>query len=635
MKITKNRPGLPASRKTAPLVIAALGVVFGDIGTSPLYAFKECLVHGSSAPQVEGIISLILWSLIVLVSVKYVGVILRADNHGEGGILALLTLAFPEKGRAAATHRTTVLMTGLGIFGAALLYGDGMITPAISVLSAVEGLTLFSPAFGYWTVPLTVGILVGLFAIQKKGSGVVGRIFGPVMLLWFACLACTGAVRLVAHPQILVALNPLAGLRYLIAHRATAIFVLGSVFLAVTGGEALYADLGHFGRSPIRRAWNFIVLPALALNYLGQGALVLTQPDAARSPFFLLAPSWLLGPMVVLSTAATIIASQALICGVFSLTMQAMQMGYLPRMRVLHTNETASGQIYLPQVNLLLAVACVALVLGFRSSSALASAYGVAVTLTMLTTTALFYFASRRLWNWSRPRAMLVCGLFAAVEVAFFASNALKILHGGWLPLTIGALLFYVMTTWKIGRRIVEKQHLETSMPVAQFAEAAGSAGAGSRPPVRVEGTGVFLTHSLVSTPGALVRNLKHNRVLHERVIVLTVLTDHLPHCAEADRLEVEALSNGFFRVIAHFGFMEIPTLRAITDLAVQRGLEIDSELTTFFLSGQNLAPTAGKGLARWREGAFIFMCRNAQKSAEFLRMPPERTIEIDWRVEI
>ena len=310
--------------------------------------------------------------------------------------------------------------------------------------------------------------------------------------------------------------------------------MLGSVFLAVTGGEALYADLGHFGRSPIRRAWNLIVLPALALNYLGQGALVLTQPDAARSPFFLLAPSWLLGPMVVLSTAATIIASQALICGVFSLTMQAMQMGYLPRMRVLHTNETASGQIYLPKVNLLLAVACVALVLGFRSSSALASAYGVAVTLTMLTTTSLFYFASRRLWGWSRLRAALVCGLFGMIEVAFFASNALKILHGGWLPLTIGALLFYVMTTWKMGRRFVEEQHRETSMPVAQFAEAAGSTSAGARRPVRVEGTGVFLTHSLVSTPGALVRNLKHNRVLHERVIVLTVLTDHVPNCAEA-----------------------------------------------------------------------------------------------------
>lgn len=629
-----NPPGPVPSPKRLALVIAALGVVFGDIGTSPLYAFKECLLQGSRPAEVLGITSLILWSLIVLISVKYVGIILRADNHGEGGILALLTLAFPEK-RSRTSCRTVMLMTSLGIFGAALLYGDGIITPAISVLSAVEGLSLLSPDFGKWSVPLTVAILVALFSIQKHGSGVVGRVFGPVMLLWFACLAVMGAAQLGHHPQILFALNPLAGLRYLLAHGGTAIVVLGSVFLAVTGGEALYADLGHFGRAPIRLAWNFLVFPALALNYLGQGALVLAHPEAAVHPFFLLAPGWALVPMVILATAATVIASQALICGVFSLTMQAMQMGYLPRIQVLHTSETASGQIYLPRLNHAIAVACIALVLGFKSSSGLASAYGVAVTLTMLTTTALFFFACRRLWGWSRVRASLVCGLFALIEIAFFASNALKILHGGWLPLTIGALLFYLMTTWKMGRKVVEEQHPQTPLSLGHFIESVSTGSPLLPLPTRVEGTAVFLTSSLDHTPGALVRNVKHNRVLHQRVIVLTVVTDHVPRCDEKERLEIEPLSNGFFRLVAHFGFMEIPSLRAITDAAQRRDFPLDTDQTTFFLSGQTLAITAGKGLARWREGVFIFMSRNAQKPSAFLRMPPDRTIEIDWQVEI
>jgi KUP system potassium uptake protein len=612
--------------KTLPLALAALGVVFGDIGTSPLYAFKECIAHGSSAPEILGIVSLILWSLIVLVSVKYIGIILRADNQGEGGILALLTLAFPEKS-APGTNCKAALMTGLGIFGAALLYGDGAITPAISVLSAVEGLSLISPEFKRLAVPLTVGILLGLFWLQKKGSGAVGKVFGPIMLLWFGCLALAGAVHLREHPQILAAFNPWFGFRYLFRHGETSLVVLGSVFLSVTGGEALYADLGHFGRGPIRLAWNALVLPALALNYLGQGANVIAHPEAGANPFFLLVPPWALVPMVVLATAATVIASQALISGVFSLTMQAMQMGYLPRMNILHTSETASGQIYVPQVNSILALACIALVLGFQTSSALASAYGVAVTLTMLSTSALFYFAARRLWQWSRLKAGLVCALFASIESAFFASNALKIAHGGWLPLCIGAFLFYLMTTWKMGRALLlEKSQSPIALDdfVSETSELR-----------RVPGTAVFLTASPHNTPGALVRNAKHNQVMHERVIVLTVVTDHVPRRHEKDRFEIHALECNFFRVIAHFGFMEIPTMQAMIEMAKQSDYSFDEEAATFFLSGQNLIPTPGQGLPPWREPAFLFMSRNAQKAAEFLRMPCERTLEIDWPVEI
>lgn len=614
------------SRKTLPLAVAALGVVFGDIGTSPLYAFKECIAHGSSAPEVLGIVSLILWSLIVLVSVKYVGIILRAENQGEGGILALLTLAFPEK-ISPGTNCKAALMTGLGIFGAALLYGDGAITPAISVLSAVEGLSLISPQFTRLAVPLTVGILLGLFWLQRKGSGGVGKIFGPIMLLWFGCIAIAGAVHLGEHPQILSAFNPWFGFRYLFRHGDRSLIVLGSVFLSVTGGEALYADLGHFGRGPIRLAWNTLVLPALALNYLGQGAHVIAHPAAGENPFFLLAPPWALAPMVLLATAATVIASQALISGVFSLTMQAIQMGYLPRMNIQHTSETASGQIYLPKVNSILAVVCIALVLGFQSSSALASAYGVAVTLTMLSTTALFYFAARRLWKWTTLQAGAVCGLFATVESAFFASNALKIFHGGWLPLCFGAFLFYLMTTWKMGRALLLEKS-QSPISLEDFVHQ-------TREVHRVPGTAVFLTAWPHNTPGALDRNVKHNHVLHERVIVLTVVTDHVPRRTEKERFEIHALECNFFRVTAHFGFMEIPTMQAMIEMAKQSDYSFDEEEATFFLSGQNLIPTPGQGLPIWREPAFLFMSRNSQKAAEFLHMPCERTLEIDWPVEI
>jgi len=625
----------PSHRKTLPLAFAALGVVFGDIGTSPLYAFKECMGQGSSPSDIYGIISLILWTLIILVSVKYAGIILRADNDGEGGILTLLSLAFPEK-PTASSPRTVALMTSLGLLGAALLYGDGIITPAISVLSSVEGLTLLSPIFSELAVPLTVGILIVLFAIQNKGSGSVGKAFGGVMLLWFGTLAIMGANQVRHQPGILWAVNPYLGVHYLIHHTGIAIVVLGSVFLAVTGGEALYADLGHFGRRPIQFAWNCLVLPALALNYLGQGALVLSHPEAGTNPFFLLAPGWALLPLVILATAATVIASQALISGAFSLTMQGIQMGYLPRMNILHTNESASGQIYVPKVNVALAIACVGLVVSFKSSSALASAYGVAVTLTMLTTTGLFFFVCQRLWQWSVWKAAAICSLFAVVELAFFASNALKVFHGGWLPLCIGAVIFYLMTTWKLGRKVIQEQQLQVGMPLEQFVTSLSSTTSNVKIlSERVMGTAVFLTGSLSGTPGALIQNIKHNQVLHERNVVLTIVTDHVPRRENAARMEINSLSNNFYQLVAHFGFMEHPTILEILECAKRQQFLIEAESTSFFLTGLNLVATADKGLPRWREGVFIFMSRTAQKASEYFRMPCDRTIEIDWQVEI
>lgn len=621
--------------KLLPLTVVALGVVFGDIGTSPLYAFKECLEHGATPADIFGVVSLILWSLILLVSLKYVGLILRADNNGEGGILALLALAFPEK-RGARFGKTSAIMTGLGLFGAALLYGDGVITPAISVLSAVEGLELISPLFTRMVIPLTLAILVGLFAVQRYGTGAVGGVFGKVMLVWFTCLGGMGLVQVIQHPAILAAFNPLMGIHYLVCHSATAMVVLGSVFLSVTGGEALYADMGHFGRVPIQLAWNFFVLPALALNYMGQGALVLTHPSTANNPFFLLAPAWALWPMVVLATFATIIASQALISGAFSLTTQAMQMGYLPRMQVLHTSRDASGQIYIPQLNYALAVACISLVVGFQSSSALASAYGIAVTLTMLTTTSLFYFAARRVWKWKAAPTIAICSIFGLIESAFFASNALKVLHGGWLPLLIGAVLFYLMTTWKLGRSNIRKQFV-LGLPLPEFVASINLSGvlSESHSPYRVKGTAVFFASFPGSTPNALLQNLKHNHVIHERNVILNILSERVPYCDRCARIEVTPLDGCFFQMVAHFGFMEIPTIDEIVAAAALHHFEINAEKTTFFLGRETLVPTRSKGMGRFRQATFIVMSRNAQNAAEFFRLPSNRTIEIGLPVEI
>ena len=613
----------------------ALGVVFGDIGTSPLYAFKECLEHGSTTSDVFGIISLILWSLILLVSIKYVGIILRADNDGEGGVLALLALAFPDRGEKQ-TAKVAAVMTALGIFGAALLYGDGVITPAISVLSSTEGLEIISPMFDKAVVPLTLVILITLFSVQRYGTGAVGSLFGKVMFLWFFTVGGMGVVQVIKHPAILAAFNPLMAAHYLHAHSASATVVLGSVFLAVTGGEALYADMGHFGRVPIQLAWNCFVLPALALNYLGQGALVLSSPEAASSPFFLLAPKWALLPLVLLATVATVIASQALISGAFSLTMQAVQMGYLPRIQVKHTSDESSGQIYIPQVNTTLAIACIALVLTFRSSTALASAYGIAVTLTMLTTTALFYFAARRVWHWKTIPALAISSTFATVEIFFFASNALKVLSCGWLPLAIGCTLFFLMTTWKIGRRYIRGQ-LQSPMAFDEFVASIGLSGCldEANRPHRVKGTAIFLASSPAGTPHALLNNLKHNHVVHERNILLTFITDRTPYCDREKRLEIITLEDGFYRIMARFGFMEVPTIDEIVAAACEKGFEINLQKTTFFLGRETLVPVKGKGLPPLRLAAFMFMSRNAQNAAEFFRLPSSRTVEIGLPVEI
>ena len=635
LALAKPRSGSERAR-VIPLSLVALGVVFGDIGTSPLYAFKECLRHGAALADIYGAVSLILWSLILLVSIKYVGIVLRADNNGEGGILALLALAFPEKVRKDGM-KAAAIMTALGVFGAALLYGDGVITPAISVLSAVEGLNTVSPLLEKAVVPLTICILVGLFSIQRFGTAAVGGMFGKVMLIWFLVIGVTGFVHVLQQPTILAALNPFVGLQYLVTHGLKSIAVLGSVFLAVTGGEALYADMGHFGRAPIQLSWNFFVFPALALNYLGQGALVLSSPSAATDPFFRLAPHWALWFYVILATAATVIASQALISGAFSLTLQAVQMGYLPRIQVMHTSDKESGQIYIPRVNLLLAMVCVTLVVAFGASSALASAYGIAVTLTMLTTTALFFWIASRVWRWPIALAVSLCIILGLVEATFFASNVLKIAHGGWLPIAIGGVLFYGMTTWKIGREAIRKR-LQSTMQFDQFVASIELSGllADQLSPHRVRGTAVFLASSPVGTPIALLNNLKHNRVIHERNILLTFLTDRVPYLTDGKpRLEITTFSDRFFRVIAHFGYMEIPTIEKIAEAGKVQNFDLRPDKTTFFLGRETLVPSKSKGLPKLRRAIFRLMSRNAENAANFFQLPSERTVEIGFPVEL
>ncbi|MBE2205367.1 MAG: potassium transporter Kup [Chthoniobacterales bacterium] len=628
----------PRSKKLA-LTLAALGVVFGDIGTSPLYAFKESIAHSvhsgtGGAEAVLGILSLILWSLIVLVSIKYVGLILRADNHGEGGILALLNLAFPAKD-AGSRQKGMVIMTAVGLLGAALLYGDGVITPAISVLSAVEGLKLFAPGLAHLILPIAVGILIGLFSIQQFGTGAIGKFFGPIILIWFFSIGFLGLLQVVKFPGVIAAINPLAGLGFLVHHPAISFVILGSVFLSVTGGEALYADMGHFGRIPIRTAWRFVVLPSLALNYLGQGALVLANPAAAENPFYLLAPGWATLPLVILATMATVIASQALISGVFSLTTSAIQMGYLPRIQIFHTNYEKSGQIYIPAINTALAAACITLVIVFKSSSALAAAYGIAVTLTMLATTLLFYCVARRNWGWSLPHALGVCLIFAFIEILFLSSNLLKLLHGGWITVVIGGAIFYLMTTWKIGRTFVrEKSANALSLP--DFIESISMSGVlnPAFAPHRVSGTAVFLSASPNVTPGALTYNLTHNHVLHERNIVLTITLEKIPYVAESERVEVRNLSEGFLQVFAKFGFMEVPTIKKIVAGLKAKDIELHPDKCTFFLGRETLIKSQ-VGLSPLRARVFIAMARNAQNAAQFFRLPSNRTVEIGKQFDI
>ena len=615
------------------LTLGALGVVYGDIGTSPLYALKSCFTgpHGLPATpeNVLGVLSLIFWALALVVSGKYIAFVLRADNRGEGGILALMALAFPERDRANPT-RGIWLLTGLGIFGAALLYGDGLITPAITVLGAVEGLEIATPAFKHFTVPLTVIILVALFSVQRLGTGGVGRVFGWVMLVWFVTIAALG-VREIRHaPEVLAAFSPHYALKFFLANGWRGFQVLGAVFLVLTGAEALYADMGHFGRRPILRAWFSLVLPALFLNYLGQGALVLNHPDAAENPFYRLAPTWALYPLVGLATCAAVIASQALISGSFSLTMQAVQLGYMPRVAIEHTSSDTRGQVYIPLINWGLMVACIGLVIAFRTSDNLAAAYGIAVVLTMVITTLLFFYAARRLWGWSTLATSLLCAVFLAAESAFLGANLIKIQHGGWFPLAVGLVGLVLMSTWQRGRERLRQRITTTLLPIGDFLQSITLG-----PPPRVKGTAVFLAGNPDGTPVALLHNLKHNKMLHERVILLTLLTEEIPYVEGEHRVTVTDLGKSFYRVIGRHGFMEEPNAPEILGLCQPHGLNFRELETTYFLSRETVIPSARRGLAGWRKRLFALMARNAQPANAFFRLPPNRVVELGMQVEL
>jgi KUP system potassium uptake protein len=618
-------------KRQALLAIGALGVVYGDIGTSPLYALRECFFGHSALAvtrgNVLGILSLVFWSLLIVVTVKYLLVVMRLSNRGEGGIMALLALAFPERG--TATGRRALLL-GVGLFGAALLYGDGMLTPAVTVLSAIEGLNVATTVFEPYVVPLSVVVLVALFSIQRIGTGRVGGAFGPVMVLWFLCLGALGLRGILLAPEVMAAINPWYAVQFFVQHGWTGFVVLGAVFLVVTGAEALYADMGHFGAGPIRLAWFGLVLPSLYLNYLGQGALLLSNPGAAQNPFYNLAPDWARFPLVLLATAAAVIASQALISGTFSLTMQAVQLGYLPRMAINHTSHEHRGQIYVPVANWGLMVGCVLLVAGFGSSSRLAAAYGIAVTLTMVVTTILFYLAARRLWGWSALGAGAVVACFLVVDVAFTGANLLKIAHGGWVPLLIGGAVFTVMATWQSGRRLLRERLSASVFPLNLLLEDIQQ-----NPPPRVPGTAVFMAGNPQGAPLALTHNLKHNKVLHERNVLLTVSIQDVAHVEAAERLNVEALGHGFHRVTGHYGFMDEPDVPALLDGCSAHGLAMTLNSTTFFLSSETILPTRKPGLARWRKLLFALLARNAQRATSFFRLPANRVVELGMQVEL
>ncbi len=618
-------------RYLAVLSVGALGVVYGDIGTSPLYALRECFAgtHPVDATHenVLGVLSLIFWSLILIVSLKYLTILLRATNRGEGGILALMALAFPKE----QTGRRRAVLVALGVFGAALLYGDGMITPAITVLSAIEGLEVATPAFTRLVVPVTVVTLIGLFMAQNRGTGRVGAIFGPVMIVWFVTLALLGLHGIWHTPGVLLCFNPLLGLKFILSHGWHGFVVLGAVFLVLTGAEALYADVGHFGPRPIRLAWFFLVLPGLFLNYLGQGAIVLHDPATVKNPFYFLAPSWALYPLVGLATAAGIIASQALISGAYSLTIQAIQLGYLPRMVVKHTSSLERGQIYLPHINWALMLACIGLVLGFESSTNMAAAYGIAVTMTMLCTTVLFYFAARRIWDWSPFQAGAICALFLFIESCFCAANLVKLRYGGWFPLVVGFVIFSMMATWKAGRQLVWNKLRPGSLPLETFLQDVAT----SKKMARVPGTAFFMTANPEATPIALLHNLKHNKILHERNVILTILTDEVPQVNPARRLQVEDLGQGFHRMIGHYGFMEEPNVPELLTLTPLDGEAIKLHKTTFFLSRETIVPHTSRSMARWRQWLFSVMARNAQPASSFYRIPANRVVELGMQVEL
>ena len=625
-------PAGPRGRYLFTLALAALGVVYGDIGTSPLYAIRESFygTHGIGVTpgNVLGVMSMVFWSLVIVVTIKYHIVIIRADNKGEGGVLALMALV--NGSRLARGLSPRRIMIVLGIFGSALLYADGALTPAISVLSAVEGLEVATPELASWVLPVTLVILVGLFLLQSRGTARIGAMFGPVMLVWFATLGVLGLSEIIRQPGVLAAVSPYYAVRFFGENAGRGFVVLGAVFLVVTGGEALYADLGHFGHRAIQRAWFGIALPSLMLNYFGQGALLLRDPAGAVNPFYHLAPSWALYPLIALATVAAIIASQAVISGAFSLTRQAVQLGYNPRLRIEHTSSREIGQIYVPAVNWGLMLLTCVLVLGFRTSSNIAGAYGVALSTLMLMTTLMFYVMSREVWGWSFPRAAGVAGLFLWVDLLFFAANMLKIRYGGWVPLAIAAAIFLLMTTWKRGREILGKRMLEKTVPLKMLL-----ADLAAEPPLRVPGTAVFMYGTAEHTPPALVHNLAHNKVLHEKVVFLTVVTEDVPHVEPRERVTVKHVGKGFHTVVARYGFMDDPDIEDVLGACRTKTLDIRMEGATFFLGRETLVASERPGMAQWREQLFAFMSRNALRATAFFKIPANQVFEVGAQVEL
>ena len=629
MNSSHDHTGQVTGKRLAVLALSALGVVYGDIGTSPLYAVKEVFAGNHPIPineaNIFGSLSLFFWALIVVVSIKYVSFITRADNRGEGGIMALIALALHD---AADKPRQMKFIMVIGVLGAAMFYGDGMVTPAISVLSAIEGLEVATPALKPFVIPLTLVVLFGLFFIQRRGTATMGTFFGPVMLLWFSTLALLGISNIVAHPAILTALNPLYGIEFLLANKALALVAMGNVVLAVTGAEALYADMGHFGRKPIVRAWFAFVLPALVLNYFGQGALILGDPAAAENPFFLSAPEWALYPLVGLSTVATVIASQAVISGAFSVTRQAMQLGFVPRMEVQHTSESAAGQIYLPAVNWGLMSAVMILVLGFKTSNNLAAAYGIAVTGDMVITSILATVVVAKGWKWGWPRACALFTCFLSVELVFLAANILKIPDGGWFPLVAGMGTFILMTTWKRGRQLLSDRLQGERLELASFIDSLSNS-----MPTRVYGTSVFLNADPKGVPHALLHNLMHNKVLHERVVLISVMFYDVPYVPDIDRVEVVQLKENFWSVIVQYGFMDDPNIPEALDYCADVGLIFNSLETSYFIGRETLIPRLNSEMAFWREKIFIAMFRNAGSATAFFKIPSNRVVELGTQV--
>jgi KUP system potassium uptake protein len=614
----------------AALTLGAIGVVYGDIGTSVLYAMKEVFGSGHVAftpDNIYGILSIFFWTLTVIVSVKYVALVLRADNNGEGGLVAMLALAsMAVKDRPVLRQRMLIV----GIFGTCLFYGDGVITPAISVLSAVEGLEVVSPAFKKYVIPLTIVILFGLFAVQKRGTSGIGKFFGPITVIWFAAIAALGLYHIASHPEIMWAISPHYAIQFIINEPTITFLILGAVVLCVTGGEALYADMGHFGKKPIRLAWFYVVMPALTLNYFGQGALLLSDPTAVANPFFNMAPDWLLLPLVVLATAATVIASQALISGAFSVTKQVVQMGFLPRLQVLHTSVKDTGQIYIPFVNWGLFAVIVLAVVMFKSSSNLAAAYGIAVCTDMLITTVLTFFVIHYGWKYSFWLSLLATGFFFAIDLAFWASNLLKLLEGGWFPLLIASVIMMLMLTWRDGRGLLDQKRREDALDLPSFLDAVFAS-----PPVRVEGTAVFLTSGMGAVPNAFLHNLKHNKVLHAQNLFVNVHNHEVPWVDDAERLEITPLNHDCWQVVIHYGFKDDPDVPGALSHLHGMGCEINPMTTSYFLSRDSIVPTIGNGMSQWREKLFAQMHLNASSAADFLNLPSNSVVELGSKIEI